>query len=259
LKFAAETLALGVISEKQWRADSVARLFLCILTTLSFGLCLDAGLQSDKIGLTEDQRNLEQLAVMTLFFDVGSLAWIWHFLREIPMPWSEAFGLESFRRRKAVLWGLGGALLFLPAAWGLQGLLGYLIELATRHPPAQQELVLQLQKAGMPWREQVLVGVLAVLIVPVAEETLFRGILYPSIKQNGFPRTALWVTSLLFAALHFNLLSFVPLTVFSLLLIFLYEKTGSLWASITAHSLFNFANFLFATLATRAGHTMPVR
>ena len=259
MKFAAETLALGVISEKQWRADSVARLFLCILTTLSFGLCLDAGLQSDKIGLTEDQRGLAQLAVMTLFFHVASLVWIWFFLREIPMPWSEAFGLESFRRGKAVRWGAAGAALFLPAAWALQGLSGYLIELATRQKAEQQELVQELQKAGMPWGEQVFVGMLAVLIAPVAEEVLFRGVLYPSIKQSGFPRTALWVTSLLFATMHFNALSFVPLTVFSLVLIFLYEKTGSLWASITAHSLFNFTNFLCATLSAGAGHPMPVR
>jgi membrane protease YdiL (CAAX protease family) len=259
LKFAAETLALGVISEKPWRADSVARLFLGILMTLSFGLCLAGLLQSDKIGLTDDHRELAQLAVMTLFFHVGSLVWIWFFLRETPIPWSEAFGLEPVRRGRAVLWGLGGALLFLPVAWGLQGLLGYLITLATRHPAAQQELVVELQKAGLPWGEQVLVGVLAVLIAPVAEEMMFRGILYPSIKQGGFPRTALWVTSLLFAAMHFNTLSFVPLTLFSLVLIFLYEKTGSLWASITAHSLFNFTNFVLATLAAGVKSHIQVR
>jgi membrane protease YdiL (CAAX protease family) len=158
-----------------------------------------------------------------------------------------------------VLWGVGGALLFVPVAWGLQELLGCLIELATRHPAEQQELVVELQKAGLPWGEQVFIGVLSVLIAPVAEETLFRGVLYPAIKQGGFPRTALWVTSLLFAAMHFNTLSFVPLALFSLLLIFLYEKTGSLWASITAHSLFNFTNFLCATLAAGAGHPITVK
>ena len=49
------------------------------------------------------------------------------------------------------------------------------------------------------------------LLAPVAEELLFRGILYPAIKQAGFPRLALWGTSLLFAAMHMNLVTFVPL------------------------------------------------
>jgi hypothetical protein len=82
-----------------------------------------------------------------------------------------------------------------------------------------------------------------VFVAPLAEEIVFRGILYPTIKQAGFPRTAWWVTSLFFGAIHLNWVAFVPLTVFSLLLIYIYEKTGSLWASITAHSLFNFTSF----------------
>jgi membrane protease YdiL (CAAX protease family) len=60
---------------------------------------------------------------------------------------------------------------------------------------------------------------------------------------------ALWGTSLLFGAAHFNLPTFVPLTIFSLLLIFLYEKTASLWTCITAHSLFNLIGFLMLLLS----------
>jgi membrane protease YdiL (CAAX protease family) len=99
---------------------------------------------------------------------------------------------------------------------------------------------------------------LAVFLAPLAEEVFFRGLLYPTIKQLGFPKIALWTTSLLFAGMHFNLPSFVPLTAFSLLLIWLYEKTNSLWACITAHSVFNFSNFALALMtAARTAH--PVK
>jgi membrane protease YdiL (CAAX protease family) len=154
---------------------------------------------------------------------------------------------------------VAGGFLFLPAGWGLQWASGFFIKLATRHPPVQQQLVEVLQHAALPSGQVVFVGIVTILIAPFAEETLFRGILYPAIKQNGFPRAACWITSLFFAAMHVNTLSFIPLTVFSLILIFLYEKTGSLWASIIAHSLSNSTNFLFALLTASAGHSLPVR
>ena len=231
---------------------------LGILMTLSVGVCVAGLLHGGGIKLTEDQDILAQTAVMTVFFHFGSLAWIWFFLRQIPMRWSEAFGLETSRWRKAVLWGLAGGLLFLYVANRLQWAMGFFIERATRHPPVPQQLVMVLQKAALPWGQLVFFGVATIIIAPVAEEILFRGILYPAIKQNGFPRAAWWITSLLFAAMHFNTLSFVSLAIFSLVLIFLYERTGSLWASITAHSVFNSVSF-FALIASGASHSLPVR
>ena len=227
--------------------------------TLSFGLCLAGLLEGDKLKMTPDHRDLAGMAAMTVFFHGGSMVWIWFFLREIPMSWSEAFGLKPFRRGRTVLLGAAAGLLFLPAAWGMQWVSGHIIEMATRHPAAQQEAVMVLQQPGLPWGELAFMGALTVLIAPVAEEVLFRGVLYTAIKQNGFPRAACWVTSLLFAAMHFNAMSFVPLAVFSLVLICIYEKTGSLLASITAHSLFNLSNFVIALLAAGHGNPVPVR
>jgi hypothetical protein len=91
--------------------------------------------------------------------------------------------------------------------------------------------------------QRVVFGLAAVLLAPVVEEILFRGILYPAIKQRGYPGFALWGTSLLFAAIHSNLMTFVPLTVLALALVWLYEKTDTLLAPIAAHAVFNAANF----------------
>jgi membrane protease YdiL (CAAX protease family) len=73
---------------------------------------------------------------------------------------------------------------------------------------------------------------------------LFRGIVYPTVKQAGFPRLALWGSAFLFAACHVNLVTFVPLVVLALALTFIYERTDNLWAPITAHALFNAMNFI---------------
>ena len=58
---------------------------------------------------------------------------------------------------------------------------------------------------------KILFGLLTIVLAPIAEEALFRGILYPSIKQTGHPRWALWGTSLLFGIMHFNMATLVPL------------------------------------------------
>jgi membrane protease YdiL (CAAX protease family) len=227
--------------------------------TVCFGLSLAGLLQSDSVKMTAAHREFAQMALTGLFVQGGILVWIWFFLRETAVSWSEAFGLDSPRRVKAVLVGAAGAALFLPLAVGLQSLLAFLMEWVTGHPAAQQDLVTALEKGNLPLAEQVFVGVLAVMIAPAAEEMLFRGIIYPTIKQGGFPRTAWWATSLLFAGMHFNELSFLPLMAFSMFLIFLYEKTGSLWASITAHSLFNYANFLVLMLSAGEHPLIPAQ
>jgi membrane protease YdiL (CAAX protease family) len=88
-------------------------------------------------------------------------------------------------------------------------------------------------------------GVAAIILAPAAEEALFRGILYSFLKQQGRPRLALFGTSLLFAASHVNMVTFVPLACFALFLVFVYEKTDTLLAPIVTHALFNAANFSF--------------
>ncbi len=217
--------------------------------TVCFGVCLANLLKGESA----------RMEAAGILMEGGVLAWIWFFLREARLSWREAFGLDSRRGAKAAAWGAAAALMILPVAWGLQALLAYLIKLATHQEAAPQELVKDLQESSLQWGEQVFMGVLAVLVAPAAEEMLFRGILYPTIKQCGFPRAAWWVTSLLFAGAHFNWLSFLPLTFFSLVLIYLYEKTGSLWAAMTAHSVFNFANFFLLEFWARNQPLLPIR
>ena len=86
------------------------------------------------------------------------------------------------------------------------------------------------------------------MLAPVAEEFIFRGVLFPFIKQLGWPKLA-WVgVSFLFALIHGAAAIFIPLFVLALALTWLYEKTGNLLASIVVHSLFNSANLVIFCL-----------
>jgi hypothetical protein len=69
--------------------------------------------------------------------------------------------------------------------------------------------------------------VFAVVIAPVAEEFIFRGMLYPFVKQLGWPRLAWFGVSFLFALIHLDAAAFVPLFLLALALTWLYEKTDN--------------------------------
>jgi hypothetical protein len=86
--------------------------------------------------------------------------------------------------------------------------------------------------------------VFTVIIGPVAEEFIFRGLLYPFIKQRGWPGLAWFGVSFLFALVHWDAAAFVPLFLLALVLTWLYETTDTLLAPITAHALFNAANLV---------------
>jgi membrane protease YdiL (CAAX protease family) len=118
------------------------------------------------------------------------------------------------------------------------------------------EPAIKVLKTTVGLGQQIYFGVAAIVLAPVAEESLFRGILYPFIKQLGHPRLALWGTSVMFGAIHLSPVSFLPLTVFALVLVFVYEKTDKLIAPIATHALFNAVNFLLGIFEPEVTHAM---
>jgi membrane protease YdiL (CAAX protease family) len=111
-----------------------------------------------------------------------------------------------------------------------------------------------LENAQSPWVILYL-ALFAIVAAPVAEEFIFRGVLYPFLKRVGFPRLA-WVgVSFVFALIHFDAATFAPLFVLAIVLTWLYERTDNLLAPIAAHSLFNAANFVMFFLTDSASQS----
>jgi membrane protease YdiL (CAAX protease family) len=101
---------------------------------------------------------------------------------------------------------------------------------------------------------RVYLGLFAIVLAPVAEEFVFRGMLYPFVKQLGFPKFAWFGVSFLFALIHLDVSKFIPLFALALALTWLYEYTDSLIAPIVGHSLFNATNFALLLWQTRPIH-----
>ena len=91
----------------------------------------------------------------------------------------------------------------------------------------------------LPW----IIGFLAltVLFGPIAEELLFRGWIYTSLRSSFGLRVALLVTSVLFALAHWESTHLYALAVFpvGLAITWVREKTQSIAASITFHAIYN--------------------
>jgi hypothetical protein len=86
-------------------------------------------------------------------------------------------------------------------------------------------------------------AVFLVLVAPVTEEVLFRGLLYLPLRAALGPRAAAVVVAAVFAAAHMHLPSVLPLFVLGLALVWLLEATRTLWGAIAGHMLFNAVSF----------------
>ncbi|GAA5131850.1 CPBP family intramembrane metalloprotease [Luteolibacter yonseiensis] len=115
-----------------------------------------------------------------------------------------------------------------------------------------QETVKLLQDSTDP----TLIGLMifaAVIAAPFCEEIVFRGYLYTVGKRFAGPWIGAFCSALIFSAAHGSVAALLPLFIFGLVQVFIYEKTGSIWAPIAVHLLFNGATVL-VQLAPRFGY-----
>ncbi len=93
----------------------------------------------------------------------------------------------------------------------------------------------------------VLLGILSLGLAPIMEETFFRGFLFGGLRGRWGLLGAAFASGLLFALAHFTGLSSLPLLpaigMIGMLFAWSYNYTGSLFAPIGAHFLFNLVAF----------------
>jgi len=83
------------------------------------------------------------------------------------------------------------------------------------------------------------------LLVPLAEELLFRGLIQSYLVKRWGAFLGILVSSLWFALLHIDLALFVPLLLIGLALGYVRHHFDSLWAAVVLHSLNNLASVLY--------------
>jgi len=198
------------------------------------------------------EESFGNILVGTLSFQGASWVLIPFLLRQHRIGWSEAFGFCGPGLKRALLMALGFILVVLPVVLMLQALSIQVLE-KIGWPSDDQTAVRLLTDAKSVWTV-VYLGVFAVVLAPVAEEFIFRGMLFPFVRQLGFPKLAWLGVSFLFALIHLNAPTLLPLFVFALGLTWLYERTDNMLAPITAHALFNATNLAVLLWQNRPVH-----
>ncbi len=96
--------------------------------------------------------------------------------------------------------------------------------------------------------EMALIVFASVILVPVAEELFYRGIMYRSLGQRFSLAGAAVISTGVWTLLHGSLALFPAIFILGICLLLLYESTGTLWAPIAAHVGFNLTSFIFLWL-----------
>jgi membrane protease YdiL (CAAX protease family) len=151
----------------------------------------------------------------------------------------------------SALWGAAGFLASWPICWGLLRFSSGVLRAIWPEYHLQVHRVMQvLHWPGVTTATVVWLYVAAIVITPVFEEMLFRGLLQSVLVRLVRQRWGgIVLASAVFGLVHAaQVQAVLPMVVFGLCLGFVYEKSGSLTAAILVHGLFNAKNLLWDAL-----------
>jgi membrane protease YdiL (CAAX protease family) len=219
-------------------------LLLCVGFIVWFGLSIASGFRGPEHSVT--QKDLIHGALLFL----GIVILIAMFMRFRGINPIGQFGL--LRRNPLLCAALAAGLLL--AAYPLVLLAAKLTDYALNGKERPENIVQYFLNAskGSDTRAIFLTMLMAVVVAPASEETIFRGYIYGVLKRYMGGVGAAVISAGLFAAMHLSVSSLPALFVLALCLTLAYEATGSLLVNIFMHGLFNLWNLL--VMLKLAGH-----
>ena len=171
------------------------------------------------------------MALPTQLALLGAVAWG---VRRTGLTWREALGMGPLP--PVLLWPLA---LVLAGSVTVFSEVYFIVQHLVPVPPEFEALLRDLLQIDGT-ADLVLTVAVAVVLAPVLEEALFRGLILHGLARRRGPRSATLWTAAFFAFFHFyNPWQIVPTFLLGLLLGWVVLVTRSLWSSIVLHSAFN--------------------
>jgi len=181
----------------------------------------------------------------------------WFFFRSLTVGEKQAVMGAKWKKHPLFTCLIGCSIWFVAYPWVIAT--GQLIEIIFHllgvKPHADQLAVQHLKDIiDKPWLFFPM-ATAVILIIPFLEELLFRGFIQTWLKPLIGRKSAILLSSVIFACFHFsseqkigNVELLVSLFVFSCYLGFVKEKLESLWGSVALHSTFNCISILVLIL-----------
>lgn len=171
------------------------------------------------------------MAVPTELAMIGAIAWA---VRKTGLPWRRALGL-----RPLPLGTLVPLALVLVGSVTVFSEMYVIVQRLVPVPPEFEALLRDLLRIGDA-TDLALTVLVAVVLAPVLEEALFRGVVLQGLARRRGPRSATLWTAGFFAFFHFyNPWQILPTFFLGLVLAWVVLTTRTLWASIVLHAAFN--------------------
>ena len=89
---------------------------------------------------------------------------------------------------------------------------------------------------------------IVVVMAPVIEETLFRGILFPALNNHLPFWWAALISAAVFSVFHTQFGALLPITVLGMIFAFVFRKSNNLWSPVITHAAFNAVSTVVALL-----------
>lgn len=102
--------------------------------------------------------------------------------------------------------------------------------------------------------------IMVVVAGPVAEELLFRGVIYGRLRHSFTVLQAAVISAALFGIYHKNIIQGVYAAAFGIILAYIFEKTQTIWGCVVMHMMFNLSSYLMnglAALMQKTGLSIP--
>lgn len=173
----------------------------------------------------------------TLFFHLPVLGLLGLLLHKNGIQGKEWFGLY-WKKAPA---SLGLSIFFYVASLPLLWFYSALYQLVLQqfgHDFYLQDIA-QILTAPASWTVRAALFFIVIIVAPMFEEIVFRGILLPFFVHRVGLMPGIALVSVFFAGIHGHLPSLLPLFLLSVLFSLAYARTLSLWVPIGMHTAFN--------------------
>lgn len=221
------------VTWRPWDWPEAAGLVALIIGTVLLARLLNPAVMK-LAGRHADFASLVYLSVTTYG---AVLAGVWFLARIRRIDLHGAFGCRRAHLLRDLREGALFLLALIPPLLPLVYLNAILLDLFGIDPSLQPLLTQYADADSIGLR--IYIAVWAVLVAPLAEEVLFRGVGLPALLKHFPPAVAILLVSVIFAALHNHAPAFLPLMALSIAMCIAYLATESLVAPIAMHALFN--------------------
>ena len=233
-----EMQGVGVILSKferpiSWGMLEIGLVYLSILASaMVFGIYEDI-LLTIFFGSGVPDTQLGYFTVVFAVQFISTILFVFLFTLVLNKASLADLGIKGARLKDYIKYGIFGGLLLLI----LIVILG--IPINQLQPDIEAQVFEEILRSITGPAEFMLLLVIGAVLAPLSEELFYRGMIYPVFRQHLGPLWGAVLAGIVFGVAHWDLWRTIPLAVGGAVLCYIYEKTGSIFASALAHGVWN--------------------